>query len=108
MTTTQTTTFVTESDLALALNAAHRLESELLLTRIERLNALVREHGIPLPKDDPRLGASDGEHLAACRRVVMAAYGLLEQAAELEAALGGLRAFIGSGMEFVNQDSWRG
>lgn len=102
-------TFTSEAQLAEALSAVYRVENQLLMSRVERLSALVREHGIPLPGDDPRLGASDGEHLAACRRVVVAAYALLEQADELEAALAELKSLVGSGMEFVTQsESWHG
>lgn len=98
--------FVTESELAAAIAVVHRVEAGLLQTRLERLTALLREHGIPLPDEDPRLGASDGEHLAACRRVVVAAYALLEQADELEEALAALRTLVGSGSELL-QKGWR-
>ena len=101
-------TFTTEAQLAEALSASYRLENTMLQTRIERLTAIISEHGIPLPGDDPRLGASDGDHLAACRRVVIAAYDLLEQTNELESALTDLKTMVGSGMEFVNQKTWRG
>lgn len=87
------------SELA-AISAAHHLETSLLQTRIERLTALLREHGIPLPEEDPRLGASDGEHLLACRNTVIAAYDLLLRLEEL-------RSIVGSGMEFVGQERWR-
>lgn len=97
-----------EADLHAAAADAHRLEVVLLLTRIERLTALIREHGIPLPTaDDPLLGVSDSEHLAASRRVVTAAYDVLERASELEAALDDLRSMIGSGMELVGGGRWR-
>jgi len=84
----------------LALMDAHRMEVLLLQTRIERMGALLREHGIPLPSEDPRLGVSDGEHLMACTKVVSAAYDLLERLEEL-------RAIVGSGMEFVGAEPWR-
>lgn len=103
----QVETFVREADLATAYQAAHRLEAAMLQTRIERLTALVREHGLPVPQEDPRLGASDGEHLARCRTVVLAAYRLLEAADELERALNELRATVGSGMELVRGERWR-
>lgn len=96
-----------EAALALAADQAHHLERVLLTTRIERLCAVIREHGIPLPEEDPRLGASDGEHLAASRRVVTAAYGLLEGIEEFERALAELRSLVGSGMELVGKESWR-
>ena len=99
--------FVTEVELAETLVAAHRLEVSLLSARIDRLTALLREHEIPLPESDPRLGASDGEHLAACRAVVVAAYSLLERADDLERALGELRRIVGSGMELVRAERWR-
>lgn len=80
---------------------AHRLETTLLQVRVERLTAVLREHGLPIPGDDPRLGASDGEHLEQCRQVVNAAYELLTQLRTLE-------RMVGSGMEFVKDDqSWR-
>lgn len=84
-----------------ALLDAQRLETSLLQARIERLTSVIQEHGIPLPPDDPRLGASDGEHLLQCRRVVHAAYRLL---AELEA----LRDMVGSGTELLERENWRG
>ena len=99
--------YVTEEELAEALQAAQRLEVSLLLTKIERLNAVVREHGIPLPGDDPRLGASDGDHLAACRQVVTTAYDLLEAAKSFEVALAELRTLVGSGMELVGGAPWK-
>ena len=83
----------------LAASEAHRLETLLLATRIERLSALLREHGIRLPDEDPRLGISDGEHLLACRQVVRAAYELLDRLEEL-------RAIVGSGMELVGKERW--
>lgn len=87
------------SELA-ALSAAHHLETSLLQARIEILTALAREHDIPIPGDDPLLGASDGEHLIACRNVVTAAYDLLERLDEL-------KAIVGSGMELVGGEPWR-
>lgn len=100
-------TFVREAELASAYAQAQRLEVGLLQARCERLTALVREHGLPIPGDDPRLGASDGDHLAACRRVVVAAYELLEHMRELDEALTELRRMVGSGMELVGGDPWR-
>jgi len=85
----------------------HHLEVRLLQTRIERLSAIVREHGLSLPAGDSLLGVSDGEHLAACRRVVVAAYDLLGACGELEAALADLRQLVGSGMELLEDRSWR-
>lgn len=76
-----------------------RIELRELQGRVEILTALVAEHGIQTPADDPRLGASGAEHLAQCRRVVRLAYELLM---ELEA----LREMVGSGMELL-EDSWR-
>lgn len=70
------------------------------MTRVERLTALLREHGVPTPDDDPLLGASDGAHLAACRDVVTCAYDLLF-------ALERLRDLVGAGMELVRDDVWR-
>lgn len=86
---------------------AHRTDVRELSGRIERLVAVLREHGIPMPEEDPRLGASDGEHLEACRRVVVAAYDLLECERELTTALAELRSLVGSGMELVGGESWR-
>lgn len=86
---------------------AHRLEGALLSTRIERLTALLREHGVPLPEEDPRLGMSDGEHLVASMRVVTAAYELLEKVDDFEQALIQLRQLVGSGMELVGKEKWR-
>lgn len=100
-------THATEAEVVEAMAAAHHLETVMLSTRIERLIAVVREHGIPLPGEDPMLGASDGEHLAASRRVVIAAYDLLVQADELESALADLRTMVGSGMELVKGEAWR-
>ena len=94
------TTHPYELDLLTAASVAHRLEANELQGRIERLVALLREHGIALPEEDPRLGASDGEHLEACRTVVVKAYELLE-------ALDALRAMVGSGMELIGGDEWR-
>ena len=72
--------------------AAFKLEMRLQQSYIEQLHALLREHGIALPPEDMRLGASGAEHLEQCRAVVKAAY---ELAAELER----LKAMIGSGHE---------
>jgi hypothetical protein len=83
----------------IALSEAHRLEVSLLQTRIERLTAVLREHGLPIPGDDPRLGLSDGEHLLACREVVIAAYTLLER-------LDDLKLLVGSGMELLDEKGW--
>jgi hypothetical protein len=99
--------FVTESELLDAYEAARRLEVALLQTRIERLSAIIREHGLSLPSDDPLLGVSDGEHLEASRAVVIAAYDLLENAGTLTAALEELRGLVGSGMELVGGERWR-
>ena len=99
--------FVTEAELASALAMVHDVEARLLQTRVERLSAILREHGIPLPEEDPKLGASDGEHLAACRKVVQAAYALLGAMGDLEGALVELRALVGSGMELVREEGWR-
>jgi hypothetical protein len=88
-----TTTYL--SDLQ-ALVAVHRLEVQLLQVQIERLRALLREHDIPLPQEDARLGASDGEHLEACKAVVRGAYELLPH---LEA----LREMVGSGVELLRE-----
>ena len=73
---------------------AHRLDVRELTHRVERLTSVLKEHGIPMPEDDPRLGASDGEHLEACRKVVTKAYELLE-------ALDDLRVMVGSGVELL-------
>jgi hypothetical protein len=81
---------------AFALQEAHRLEVELLQIQIERLRSALREHGIPLPAEDPLLGASDGEHLAACQAVVSTAYDLLERLEEL-------RQMVGSGHELLKR-----
>lgn len=86
----------TEAEQVMALAAAHRVEVALLQTRIERLHAVLREHGIPPPDDDPRLGASDGEHLEASRAVVSAAYSLLDRLEELH-------AMVGSGVELLRR-----
>jgi len=100
-------THTTEAEVVEALAAAHHLETANLSTRIARLTAICREHGIPMPSDDPLLGASDGEHLAASRRVVIAAYDLLVQMDEFTAALAELRTMVGSGMELVGGEPWR-
>lgn len=92
---------VSEAEAVFALAEAHRLEVSLLQIRIERLTAVLREHDIPIPGDDPLLGASDGEHLEACRAVVRGAYELLP-------ALETLRALVGSGMELVDGERWHG
>lgn len=90
----------TSDEVFLAMSEAHRLEVALLATRIERLTALLREHDVPVPEEDPRLGISDGEHLIACRLVVVAAYELLER-------LEDLKRIVGSGMELVGKERWR-
>lgn len=90
----------TMGELFWAILDAQRLETSLLADRIERLTALLHEHGVPVPEDDPSLGASGAEHLLACRNVVAAAYDLLERLEEL-------KAIVGSGMEFVRQERWR-
>ena len=90
----------TSLELLQAISDAHRLETSLLSMRLERLTALLREHGIALPEEDPLLGISDGEHLMACRRVVDAAYDLLER-------LEDLKRIVGSGMELVGKEKWR-
>jgi hypothetical protein len=77
-----------------ALAEAWHVERLLLESRIERLRAIIREHGIPLPEEDPLLGASDGEHLEQCRAVVTAAYALLTE-------LDSLREMVGSGVELL-------
>ncbi len=82
-----------------ALTEAHRLEVSLLQVQIERLRAILREHGIPLPEEDPMLGASDGEHLEACKAVVRGAYELLPHLEEL-------RRIVGSGMELLEDKRW--
>ena len=82
------------------MSEAHHLEVVLLQQRVERLHAVLREHGIPLPEEDPRLGASDGDHLRACRDVVIAAYELLER-------LEDLKSLVGSGMELMGGEPWR-
>lgn len=96
-----------EAELVEALAAAHYLETAQLATRIARLTALCREHGLALPSDDPLLGTSDGEHLVASRRVVIAAYELLAQIEEFTEALTELREMVGSGMELVSGEPWR-
>ena len=78
-----------------ALSEAHRLEVLTLQVKIEILRAIIKEHGIPLPKEDPLLGASDGEHLEACKAVVRGAYELLPHLRELE-------RLVGSGMELLD------
>lgn len=99
--------FKASAELAAALDSAKRFDDHLLQQRIERLTAIIREHGLPLPEEDPHLGASDGDHLDACKKVVTAAYDLLEASETLERALAELRALVGSGMEFVGSESWR-
>lgn len=96
----QAPVFASELEVREAAALAHRLEVSLLMSRVERLTALLREHGIPLPGEDVRLGASDGEHLEACRTVVVAAYELLARLEEL-------RAMVGAGMELVGGERWR-
>lgn len=93
-------TFAREVEVWEAMAQAHALDKALLLTRLERLTALLQEHGVPLPEEDPALGASDGQHLEACRLVVTKAYELLE-------ALEDLKALVGSGMELVEKEIWR-
>lgn len=88
------TPVLSESAQVMALAEAHLIEVALLQTRIERLHALLREHGIVPPREDPLLGASDGEHLEACQAVVSAAY-------ELLARLDELREMVGSGAELL-------
>ena len=100
-----TKAWTSEPELVQAVAAAYALEHTLLSARCERLVALLREHEIPLPDDDPRLGGSGGEHLERCRLVVIKAYELLGKADELEHALGELRRVVGSGVE-MQQDSW--
>ena len=85
---------LTTANEVFALASAQRLEVELLQAHIERLRAALREHGIPLPDEDPRLGASDGEHLEQCKAVVRAAYALLGELRTLE-------AMVGSGVELL-------
>lgn len=102
-----TAAYNTEAQIAQAQAQAHRLDTLMLQTRIERLTAVIREHGLPLPGEDERLGASDGDHLAACRQVVSSAYQLLEHAATLEQALTDLRRMVGSGMELVGHHDWQ-
>src|SRR5262245_65001130 len=103
---TGTSVPVSHFDHMVAVDAAHRIEVAELQTRIERLTAILREHGIPLPIDDPRLGASDGEHLRQCRDVVTTAYALMEQITAFEDALTDLRRMVGSGVEMLG-DTWR-
>lgn len=95
-----------QHDDLLAAASVHLLEKRLLMTRIERLTALLREHGLPLPEEDPRLGASDGQHLVACRNVVKSAYDLLSAISAFETSLDVLRAEVGSGVELLGE-SWR-
>lgn len=91
--------YVSDAEVALAAALAHKLETALLMSRLERMVALLREHGIEPPADDPRVDAQEHDHLIACRDVVIAAYELLERLEEL-------RRMIGSAMEFVGQPSW--
>lgn len=84
-----------------AASRAHRLEVYELEGRLERAYAVMRDHGIPLPNEDEKLGASGAEHLDACRDVVLSAYELLE-------SLERLKHIVGSGMEFVGAPQWRG
>jgi len=95
--------FVTETELAEAVSRARRVNSALLQVKIERMTALLREHGIPLPSEDPRLGASDGEHLARCRAVVTSAYELLEKIDQFDRSLDELRETVGSGVELLRK-----
>jgi transposase len=88
------TLVVTTEEQVQALAEAQRLEVSLLQAHIERLRAALREHGIPLPDEDPRLGASDGEHLEQCKAVVRAAYALLGELRTLE-------QMVGSGVELL-------
>lgn len=83
----------------MALVRAHALDQRLLYARIERLEAVLRYHGIPSPSEDSALTASSAEHLEACKRVVRAAYELLPHLEEL-------RATVGSGMELLEEESW--
>lgn len=91
----------------LALAQAYKLDVLELETKIERLKAVLREHDITMPGNDPLLGASDGEHLMACRTLVVKAYEMLEKMDEFEQALSELRSLVGSGMELVGGESWR-
>ena len=91
----------------LAIAAAHRLETRQLLTRMERMAALLEEHGIPLPSEDRALGASSLEHAAATRAVVLTAYDLLASMDAFDHALGRLREIVGSGTEML-QPPWKG
>lgn len=102
-----TRAYSTEAEIAEAVELAHHLERSLLMARIERLTAVLREHGLSVPGTDERLGAADGEHLEACRQVVVAAYALLEQITAFEQALTELRRMVGSGMELVGGEPWR-
>lgn len=85
------------SDWAVA--TAHRLEISLLQARVDGLAARLREHGVTVPAEDQLLGASGVEHLEQCKRVVLAAYGLLREVEEL-------RRLVGSGVELL-EESWR-
>jgi hypothetical protein len=96
-----------ETAVAEAAALAHHLEKSLLLTRIQRLTDLLKEHNIEVAQDDPLLGASDIEHLKQCRSVVIHAYDLLQSIKDFETALRDLRTTVGSGMELVGGNSWR-
>jgi hypothetical protein len=89
-----------EPEVSGAMFAVHRLETALLQQRIELLEAVLREHGIPSPAEDSSLGASGADHLEACRNVVRGAYELIPH-------LESLRAIVGSGMELLNPEPWR-
>lgn len=91
---------MTEVVAELAMLEAWHLERTQLLARIARLEAVLREHGLPGPAEDPRLGPSDHEHLEACRAVVRGAYELLPHVEEL-------RRIVGSGIELLGQESWK-
>lgn len=92
--------YASDAEIAFAAAMAHRLETSLLSARLERMVALLREHGIEPPRDDPRVDAGDHDHLIACRAVVLAAYELLERLEEL-------RGIVGTGMELVGGQRWR-
>jgi hypothetical protein len=91
---------ITEAELFAAVEQARDLEATLLQTQIERLTAVIKEHGLPVPGEDARLGASGLEHLAACQLVVTKAYELFD-------ALEALKLIVGSGMELLRTESWR-
>jgi hypothetical protein len=64
----------TASAASLAAAQAWHLERVELQSRIAHLESVLREYGINSPGTDPLLGASDGEHLEACKAVVRGAY----------------------------------